>query len=72
MNPMTNRREIDGEFQYKAVVVCDGQKVTDTVYSDWFATDDAAMAGFREIMEGQGYTVAAVRIGELTEVEISS
>lgn len=64
----------DGIYRYDAVVVRAGARVTPTVYTDWFKSDEAAEAGFREIMEDQGYTVKAVRIvapPDKSEVEIS-
>ena len=39
-------------------------------YVDWFADDDDARAGYRAIMEQQGYKVKSVTIGNPCVVEI--
>jgi hypothetical protein len=39
-------------------------------YVDWFADDDDARAGYRIIMEQQGYKVKSVTIGNPCIVEI--
>jgi hypothetical protein len=68
----SNRVMVDGLYRYDAVVVREGARVTPTIYTDWFKSDEAAAAGLREIMETQGYVVKAVRIvpgAELSEVE---
>lgn len=64
------RAEMDGEFQYKAILTKDGKKLSETVYSDWFANDAAAVAGYGEIAQELGYEVVAVKIGEITEVVV--
>jgi hypothetical protein len=58
----SNRMRVDGLYRYDAVVIQNGTRVTPTIYTDWFASDEAAKAGLREIMESQGYKVRAVRI----------
>lgn len=66
------REMFDGKFRYPAIVVgSDRQQLSPTVFVDWFETDEAAEVGFREIMEWQGFDVRAVRVGEVTEVEIA-
>jgi len=39
-------------------------------YVDWFTDDDHARAGYRVIMEQQGYKVKSVTIGNPCVVEI--
>ena len=61
---METRKEFQGLFQYLSIVRrADGSRATSTEYSDWFANDDAARAGFLEIMTEQGYKVQSVEIG---------
>lgn len=59
------RMVIDGESQYTAIVQSKEAYPLDatTEYSDWFSDDAAAEAGYRSLMEGQGYKVASVKIG---------
>jgi hypothetical protein len=45
-------------------------KVISGEYVDWFTDDDDARAGYREIMEEQGYKVKSVTIGNPCIVEI--
>jgi hypothetical protein len=60
----TSRREMDGMKQYGAVIRnADGSSASETEFSDWFADDDAARAGFVGILREQGYGVASVDIG---------
>ncbi|TKB26076.1 hypothetical protein FCL47_10015 [Desulfopila sp. IMCC35006] len=65
------RKEIDGLFQYHGVVTKNGERISSTVFSDWFVSDSEAEKGFAEIMSEQGYRVVSVKIGEITEVEIA-
>ena len=50
--------------------VCQNGVVVSGEYVDWFTDDDDARAGYRFIMEGQGYKVKSVIIGNPCVVEI--
>jgi hypothetical protein len=71
MNPTNKRPASNGLFRYPAIAVRNGAQLIATEFADWFADDAAAEAGFREILTAQGYTVKAIRIGNITEIEIS-
>jgi hypothetical protein len=43
------------------VIGRDGSKSSE--YVDWFSSDDEARAGYRSIMEAQGYVVKSVAVG---------
>jgi hypothetical protein len=45
-------------------------KLVGSEYVDWFTDDDDARAGYRVIMEEQGYKVKSVTIGSPCIVEI--
>jgi hypothetical protein len=58
------RKEMDGLKQYKARIVnSDGISASSTEFSDWFADDESAKAGFVAILSEQGYAVESVVIG---------
>lgn len=52
----------DNEKPYTAVVNMRGILGTQE-YRDWFTSDEAAIAGYTEILAEQGYTVERVEIG---------
>jgi hypothetical protein len=59
---------IDGERRYVGRVLMNGKLSSE--YVDWFTDDDAAKAGYRELMEEQGYKVKSVTIGNPCIVEV--
>jgi hypothetical protein len=40
------------------------------IYRDWFIDDEAARAGFREIMEEQGYEVVSITIDPASKITV--
>jgi hypothetical protein len=61
--PECIRPEMDGLKRYEAIIRSPYPAAAPTIYADWFTDDAAAQAGYRQIMEAQGYTVQTVEIG---------
>jgi hypothetical protein len=65
------RKHFNSLFQYKAIITRDGERQSSTEFSDWFANDESARAGYAAIMASQGYKVRSVTIGfPLSTVEL--
>lgn len=59
-NPMT-RENSNGKFEYKSQVIRNG-KAEPEIFTDFFASDEAASAGLAEILRSMGQNVVSVEI----------